>query len=167
MNVEDILEFQTKFLKNLESCINWGHCNQSSIGRCFLEHHSGFLIYSEYCNRHPMASVKLQELYQYKQYCDFFENCRLMRNLHEIPLDGYLLTPIQRICKYPLQLAELLKYTKAEHDDYCCLKKALNVMKDVATVINERKRRLESLQKLIVWQDHVDGWEVYFLFKMG
>jgi len=35
-----------------------------------------------------------------------------MRGLIEIPLDGYLLTPVQRICKYPLQLAELLKYTK-------------------------------------------------------
>ena len=35
-----------------------------------------------------------------------------MQGLIEIPLDGYLLTPVQRICKYPLQLAELLKYTK-------------------------------------------------------
>jgi hypothetical protein len=59
-----------------------------------------------------MATATLQELYQRNSYSKFFEACRLMRGLIEIPLDGYLLTPVQRICKYPLQLAELLKYTK-------------------------------------------------------
>jgi len=59
-----------------------------------------------------MATATLQELYQHNNYSKFFEACRLMRGLIEIPLDGYLLTPVQRICKYPLQLAELLKYTK-------------------------------------------------------
>lgn len=73
---------------------------------------AGFRIYSEYCNSHPMATATLQELYQHNNYSKFFEACRLMRGLIEIPLDGYLLTPVQRICKYPLQLAELLKYTK-------------------------------------------------------
>lgn len=73
---------------------------------------AGFRIYSEYCNSHPMATATLQELYQHNNYSKFFEACRLMRGLIEIPLDGYLLTPVQRICKYPLQLAELFKYTK-------------------------------------------------------
>lgn len=67
-----------------------------------------------------MATATLQELYQHNSYSKFFEACRLMRGLIEIPLDGYLLTPVQRICKYPLQLAELLKYTKV-----CILVKAL------------------------------------------
>ena len=76
---------------------------------------SGFRMYSEYCNSHPMAIATLQELYQHNSYSKFFEACRLMRGLIEIPLDGYLLTPVQRICKYPLQLAELLKYTKVNN----------------------------------------------------
>lgn len=90
----------------------------------------------------------------------FFEACRLMRGLIEIPLEGYLLTPVQRICKYPLQLAELLKYTKPDHLDYENIKNALAAMKGVAVLINERKRKLESLEKLEAWQQRVEGWEV-------
>lgn len=82
-----------------------------------------------------------------------------MRGLIEIPLDGYLLTPVQRICKYPLQLAELLKYTKPDHPDHQKVKEALEAMRGVATLINERKRRMESLEKLASWQHRVEGWE--------
>lgn len=117
-------------------------------------------MYSEYCNSHPMATATLQELYQHNRYSKFFEACRLMRGLIEIPLDGYLLTPVQRICKYPLQLAELLKYTKTDHPDYHKIQEALEAMRGVAVLINERKRRMESLEKLAAWQMRVEGWEV-------
>lgn len=110
-----------------------------------------------------MAMVTLQELYRHNRYSKFFEACRLMRGLIEIPLDGYLLTPVQRICKYPLQLAELLKYTKTDHPDYHKIRDALDAMRSVAVLINERKRRMESLEKLAAWQMRVEGWEVYTL----
>jgi hypothetical protein len=71
-----------------------------------------------------------------------------------------LLTPVQRICKYPLQLAELLKYTKSDHSDYDDIKEALEAMRGVAVLINERKRRMESLEKLVAWQQRLEGWEV-------
>lgn len=118
INLEDMLKFQSAFLKDLESCIDWDAPHKSCVGNCFLNHRAGFRMYSDYCNHHPMATATLQELYQFNNYSKFFEACRLMRGLIEIPLDGYLLTPVQRICKYPLQLAELLKYTKTDHPDY-------------------------------------------------
>lgn len=37
---------------------------------------------------------------------------------------------------------------------------ALEAMRDVAMLINERKRRMESLEKLAAWQQRVEGWEV-------
>ncbi|XP_078051254.1 rho guanine nucleotide exchange factor 3 isoform X1 [Augochlora pura] len=159
INLEELLDFQSKFLKDLESRIDWNAPYKSCVGECFINHRSGFRMYSEYCNSHPMATVTLQELYQHNRYSKFFEACRLMRGLIEIPLDGYLLTPVQRICKYPLQLAELLKYTKADHPDYHKIQEALEAMRGVAVLINERKRRMESLEKLAAWQLRVEGWE--------
>ncbi|XP_014470070.1 PREDICTED: uncharacterized protein LOC106742017 isoform X2 [Dinoponera quadriceps] len=159
INLEELLDFQSEFLKDLEACIDWNAPHKSCVGECFLNHRAGFRMYSEYCNSHPMAMATLQELYQHNRYSKFFEACRLMRGLIEIPLDGYLLTPVQRICKYPLQLAELLKYTKTDHPDYHKIQEALEAMRGVAVLINERKRRMESLEKLAAWQMRVEGWE--------
>lgn len=164
INLEDILEFQTSFLKDLESTIHWDALYKSCVGSTFIKHKQGFTMYSDYCNSHPMATATLQELYGFNNYSKFFEACRLMRGLIEIPLDGYLLTPVQRICKYPLQLAELLKYTKPEHPDYSDIKEALEAMKGVAVLINERKRRMESLEKIEAWQQRVECWEVSEIF---
>ena len=59
--------------------------------------------------------MELSRLAKLSKYVYFFEACRLLQKMIDISLDGFLLTPVQKICKYPLQLAELLKYTTQEH----------------------------------------------------
>lgn len=78
----------------------------------------------------------------------------------KIQLDGFLLTPVQKICKYPLQLNELLKYTRPQHPDYQPLKSALEAMREVAQSINERKRRIEHIENIALWQKTIGDWEV-------
>lgn len=88
---------------------------------CFLIlQQDGFWIYSEYCNNHLDACMELSKLMRDGRYQHFFEACRLLQQMIDIAIDGFLLTPVQKICKYPLQLAELLKYTAQEHR-YCTL----------------------------------------------
>lgn len=158
-NIEDIYRFQSGFLKHLESCIDKERPHISQIGNCFLKHKDEFEIYSEYCNNHPLAVSELQELYADSKYIHFFEACRLLQEMIDISLDGFLLTPVQKICKYPLQLAELLKYTKTDHPDFEPVTKALAAMREVAQLVNERKRRMECLERLTEWQQSIDGWE--------
>lgn len=75
----------------------------------------GFSIYSDYCNTHPAACAELQRLMKSGKYKHFFEACRLLQQMINISIAGFLLTPVQKICKYPLQLGELLKYTPKDH----------------------------------------------------
>jgi len=77
-----------------------------------------------------------------------------------IPLEGFLLTPVQKICKYPLQLRELLCYTWPTHPDFRQLTAAVDVMRHITSLVNERKRKMESIEKLIEWQNSVSQWQV-------
>ena len=54
---------------------------------------------------------------------------------------------------------ELLKHTQSDHADYKTLNEAKTCMQNVATVINERKRRLENVNKLARWQLTVSNWK--------
>ncbi|XP_053168424.1 spermatogenesis-associated protein 13 isoform X7 [Hemicordylus capensis] len=158
-NIEDIYKFQRKFLRDLEKQYNKEEPHLSEIGSCFLQHQEGFAIYSEYCNNHPSACIELTNLMKQGKYRHFFEACRLLQQMIDIAIDGFLLTPVQKICKYPLQLAELLKYTTQEHSDYNDIQAAYEAMKNVACLINERKRRLESIDKIARWQVSIVSWE--------
>ena len=76
-----------------------------------------------------------------------------------IPLEGFLLTPVQKICKYPLQLRELLCYTWPTHPDFRQLTAAVDTMRDITSLVNERKRKMENIEKLIEWQNSVAQWQ--------
>uniref|UniRef100_A0AAR2LKV7 Spermatogenesis associated 13 n=1 Tax=Pygocentrus nattereri TaxID=42514 RepID=A0AAR2LKV7_PYGNA len=158
-NIEEIYKFQRKFLKDLEKKYNKENPHLSEIGSCFLQQGDGFSIYSEYCNTHPAACVELQRLMKQGRYKHFFEACRLLQQMIDISIAGFLLTPVQKICKYPLQLGELLKYTPKDHSDYEGVCNAHEAMKNVASLINERKRRLESIDTIAHWQVAILDWE--------
>ncbi|CAG5128798.1 unnamed protein product, partial [Candidula unifasciata] len=158
-NIEDIFRFATELLDQLERSVNHNQPHLSELGQCFLDKVEGFELYSDYCNNHTAACEELRELYRNKRYRHFFEACRLLQEMIEIPLEGFLLTPVQKICKYHLQLAELLKFTPSDHPDFGQVQGALEAMKKMAMLVNERKRKMESVEKLAAWQLLVDDWE--------
>lgn len=67
---------------------------------------------------------------------------------------------MQRICKYPLLFRELQKYTAVEEPAAVAVSRALESVRDVASVINEDKRVAEQIAMI---QSKLDGWEVRHL----
>uniref|UniRef100_H3CZW4 Phosphatidylinositol-3,4,5-trisphosphate dependent Rac exchange factor 1 n=1 Tax=Tetraodon nigroviridis TaxID=99883 RepID=H3CZW4_TETNG len=120
-----------------------------------------FSVYGEYCSNHESKALRLLMELNKIAVRTFLLHCMLLggKKSTDIPLEGYLLTPIQRICKYPLLLKELLKRTPKKHADYPAVEEALQAMKAVCSNINETKRQMEKLEDLEQLQSHIEGWE--------
>uniref|UniRef100_A0A670XTK2 Phosphatidylinositol 3,4,5-trisphosphate-dependent Rac exchanger 1 protein n=1 Tax=Pseudonaja textilis TaxID=8673 RepID=A0A670XTK2_PSETE len=160
-NMEDILDVHNDFLTALEYCLHPEPHSQHQLGEVFLKFKEKFIVYEEYCSNHEKALRLLMELNKIPPVRAFLLSCMLLggRKTTDIPLEGYLLTPIQRICKYPLLLKELAKRTPTKHPDYQAVLNALQAMKTVCSNINETKRQMEKLEALEQLQSHIEGWE--------
>lgn len=152
-NVEEVLQFQQSFLEGLTHGIKTGQ-----IAQAFLKHQSKFMVYSNYCNSYTRALNELDKYAQNKEALLLLESCRQREALPELPLQAHLLAPIQRICKYPLHLMELVKHspTRAElmngatESEDCkeLFECALAAMRRVTEMVNEGKRNSEYLARL-------------------
>uniref|UniRef100_A0A6I8N9I9 Phosphatidylinositol 3,4,5-trisphosphate-dependent Rac exchanger 1 protein n=1 Tax=Ornithorhynchus anatinus TaxID=9258 RepID=A0A6I8N9I9_ORNAN len=160
-NIEDILEVHKEFLAALECCLQPEPQSHHELGNVFLKFKDKFCVYEEYCSNHEKALRLLMELNKIPTVRAFLLSCMLLggRKTTDIPLEGYLLTPIQRICKYPLLLKELAKRTPGKHPDHPAVQNALQAMKTVCSNINETKRQMEKLEALEQLQSHIEGWE--------
>ncbi|NXJ95708.1 PREX2 protein, partial [Corythaixoides concolor] len=105
-NIEDILAVHKNFLSLVEECLQPEPNAQHEVGTCFLHYKEKFRIYDEYCSNHEKAQKVLLDLNKIRTVRTFLLNCMLLggRKNTDVPLEGYLVTPIQRICKYPLLL---------------------------------------------------------------
>uniref|UniRef100_A0A8C1JVH3 Phosphatidylinositol-3,4,5-trisphosphate-dependent Rac exchange factor 2 n=1 Tax=Cyprinus carpio TaxID=7962 RepID=A0A8C1JVH3_CYPCA len=160
-NLEEILSVHRDFLSMVEELLQPDPNPYHEVGRCFLHFRGRFQIYDEYCGNHEKAQRLLLELNKIRTVRTLLLNCMLLggRKNTEVPLEVYLVAPIQRICKYPLLLRELLKRTPKKHNDYLMVQESLQVMKAVCSSINEAKRQMEKLEVLEEWQSHIEGWE--------
>uniref|UniRef100_A0A8C6UY05 Phosphatidylinositol-3,4,5-trisphosphate-dependent Rac exchange factor 1 n=1 Tax=Neogobius melanostomus TaxID=47308 RepID=A0A8C6UY05_9GOBI len=158
-NIEDILELHKEVLSVVEACLQPEPHPHHALGHVFLQF--SFSVYGEYCSNHEKALRLLMELNKDPHIRTFLLHCMLLggKKSTDVPLEGYLLSPIQRICKYPLFLKELLKRTPKKHSDYPAVDEALQVMKAVCSNINETKRQMEKLEALEQLQSHIEGWE--------
>ena len=66
-----------------------------------------------------------------------------------LDLNAFLIKPVQRACKYPLLLKELLKQTPETHVDYEELKEAFEAMQTSCMKLNERKRDVENMSHFL------------------
>ncbi|KAM6976673.1 phosphatidylinositol 3,4,5-trisphosphate-dependent Rac exchanger 1 protein [Aplochiton taeniatus] len=160
-NIEEILEVHKEMLSAVEASLHPEPQPHHALGHVFLQFRVRFSVYGEYCSNHEKALRLLMDLNKIPHIRTFLLHCMLLggKKSTDVPLEGYLLSPIQRICKYPLLLKELLKRTPKKHMDYPAVEEALQVMKAVCSNINETKRQMEKLEALEQLQSHIEGWE--------
>ncbi|KAK0404290.1 hypothetical protein QR680_017383 [Steinernema hermaphroditum] len=158
-NIEKLLVLHsTRLLSELEEAVDRRHPENSAVADVFLRNSEHFEIYADYCNNRMISCAILAKLLEDPRYVQFFEACRLLRSLPKLNLESFLLSPVQRLCRYPIQLRELLKATPMRHPDRRGLEQALLAMKGIANRVDRRMTRLEAVQRVISWQQAVVGF---------
>jgi len=97
------------------------------VGKIFLESERMLHAFESYCTRQGGASLLLQNLEKEKELLRIFLRVSQMENtvLRRMNLNSFLMVPVQRVTKYPLLLARLLKATPSVRPDIQEAKKRL------------------------------------------
>eukprot|EP01102_Stenamoeba_stenopodia_P012907 TRINITY_DN4117_c0_g1_i1.p1 TRINITY_DN4117_c0_g1~~TRINITY_DN4117_c0_g1_i1.p1 ORF type:complete len:830 (+),score=183.45 TRINITY_DN4117_c0_g1_i1:181-2670(+) len=156
--------------KEILKMIQW---NSSLLTRLLVEEeysneqsHLGELIkmeipfmrdaYIEYCSRQSEALDVLRHIRKKSIVASFLEKLRTNPVCHSLDIESFLIKPMQRICRYPLLMKELLKHTPQKHDDYKNIEDSIVLVEEVAKEINETKRIYEdNLNKLLALQSQI------------
>jgi len=117
-------------------------------------------MYTVYCSNYDNALKTMENLSANdSSFQAWLKEALLNPELHDLTLVDLLVKPIQRICRYPLFLRELLKHTGNSHADYQNLTIALNKMESIVLHINEAKRNEENISKVVEIQSILTGFE--------
>eukprot|EP01114_Cavostelium_apophysatum_P022237 TRINITY_DN7982_c0_g1_i1.p1 TRINITY_DN7982_c0_g1~~TRINITY_DN7982_c0_g1_i1.p1 ORF type:complete len:872 (-),score=270.52 TRINITY_DN7982_c0_g1_i1:25-2640(-) len=119
------------------------------FGQAFLRVVDFLKIYAQYCASQSKAMTTLKKLREHSSDMEsFLKNALSNAECRNQSLESFLIKPVQRICKYPLLLRELLKHTPPEHPDYEPISKSMSSIESIVTQINETKRIKDNTFKL-------------------
>ncbi|KAI5957811.1 CDC24 [Candida theae] len=170
-NLNEIVDFQRRFLNGLECNINVPERYQR-IGSVFIHASLGpFKTYEPW----TVGQLTAIELIN-KEAANLRKSSNLLDPGFE--LQSYILKPIQRLCKYPLLLKELIKASQetfnstedlsdaafASHNELLAAQEA---MKEVANRVNEAQRRAENVEYLRKLVERVKNWRGFNLKDQG
>lgn len=157
-NLSDIIDFQRRFLISME--IN-GQVDTSKqrIGALFMHSKHFFKLYEPWSIGQNAAIDFISSSFDKMAGSDFVIG-------NKLELQSFLLKPVQRLCKYPLLLKELLQQAK-DSANYKELELAWEISKSIARSINENQRRTENHEVVKKLYDRVVNWKGYRIAKFG
>ncbi|VEU22651.1 DEKNAAC103621 [Brettanomyces naardenensis] len=159
-NLNEIVDFQRRLLVGLE-CNAVAPGKYQRIGSVFVHAGvQGFQVYEAWSLFQNSAIEFIN-----KEAATLKRSSDLIANPYE--LQSFLIKPIQRLCKYPLLLRELLKLTDPSWPNYSELQAAYSITREVAAGINEAQRKSENLKLMNELQEQVVDWKGYTLAGVG
>ena len=117
-----------------------------------------------YCSNHPYAVMKYQSITS-KQFQKFVEQQKNLPECGQMVLSSFLIKPVQRICKYPLLIREIIKNTDAEHPDRKNLEMASVKIDTVVTIVNEAARKTESIYRMLQIQATISNVKSILIYR--
>jgi len=129
---------------------------QQLAGHIFVRLADYFRMYTQYCANHDNARMRLEALKKENpKFNKFLEDKLNDPDCRALDLAAFLITPVQRICRYPLLLKELLKHTPKDHPDHDDLETAIARVESIVADVNEHQRITENAKKLAKIVDNI------------
>ncbi|EPX72671.1 RhoGEF Scd1 [Schizosaccharomyces octosporus yFS286] len=158
-NLNEILDFQRRFLVGLEMNLSLPPHDQR-IGALFLALEERFSVYQVFCLNYPTAQQLIID-----NQGQLTELGYLLEPCYEFP--ALLIKPIQRICKYPLLLSQLIKNTPHDYPYNEELRQGMACVVRIANKVNETRRIHENKSALNELEQRVIDWKGYSLSFFG
>ena len=157
-NLNDIIDFQRRFLVSLE--VNGQVPPQKQrIGALFLHSKYFFKLYEPWSIGQNAAIDFISS--SFDKISPGNTNFVIGNKME---LQSFLLKPVQRLCRYPLLLKDLLENAESETKE---LELALSIAKSIARNINENQRRTENYEVVKRLYGRVVNWKGYRIAKFG
>uniref|UniRef100_A0AAX7UT80 FERM, ARHGEF and pleckstrin domain-containing protein 2 n=1 Tax=Astatotilapia calliptera TaxID=8154 RepID=A0AAX7UT80_ASTCA len=166
-NIDPIYEFHRGFLKELDQRLAlWeGRSNAhvkgdyQRIGDVMLKNMCALKEFTSYLQKHDEVLTELEKASKrLKKLETVYKEFELQKVCY-LPLNTFLLKPIQRLMHYKLILERLCKHYSPAHRDYDDCKEALKEVAEIATQLQSSLIRLENFQKLTELQRDLIGIE--------
>lgn len=144
-NVEIVASFHQMFLADLES--------SEELAKPFLKFGDFLKMYTQYLNDYARALATIDACRTNKRFQAFLQ---AKREVMGTDLMSLLILPVQRIPRYEMLLRELKKYTPPDHPELAMLEKAFAKIVSIACHVNEDKRQVENMSKLLEVQSRIN-----------
>ncbi|XP_034230974.1 dynamin-binding protein-like isoform X2 [Thrips palmi] len=151
-NILEVMQAAEEFLDSLQFAMKGKSDENQCVGPVFLKHADLIKkVYSEYCANHENALGLLEKYKTIPAAQAVFDKAMetLRYQVTCFNVGSVLIKPVQRLLKYPLMLNELIKCTEDQHKDKSDLLKAVQVYTNMASDINEFKRRKDIVSKYL------------------
>ncbi|XP_039343594.1 FERM, ARHGEF and pleckstrin domain-containing protein 2 isoform X8 [Mauremys reevesii] len=164
-NIDPIYEFHRSFLKEMEQRVAlWeGQSNShvkgdyQRIGDVMLRNMCMLKEFTSYLQKHDEVLTELEKATKHLKKLEMVYKEFELQKVCYLPLNTFLLKPIQRLIHYKLILGRLCKHYTVEHQDYADCRNALKEVTEMTSQLQNSLIRLENFQKLTELQHDLIG----------
>ncbi|EGG05447.1 uncharacterized protein MELLADRAFT_88045 [Melampsora larici-populina 98AG31] len=159
MNLDSLVDFQRRFLIGVEANARLPHEDQR-FGHLFATMEEHFVCYEPFCANFASASQLAQD-----ENAALSKVSEILDPNYELPT--FLIKPVQRICKYPLLLQQLVKHSDPKGPFFEELKEGLASITRVTDAVNETTRQRENELAVNDLKERVEDWKGHELSSFG
>ncbi|XP_051873562.1 FERM, ARHGEF and pleckstrin domain-containing protein 2 isoform X2 [Pristis pectinata] len=164
-NIDPIYEFHRGFLKEIEQRLAlWeGRSNAhvkgdyQRIGDIMLRNMCVLKEFTSYLQKHDEVLTELEKATKRSKKLEGVYKEFELQKVCYLPLNTFLLKPIQRLMHYKLILERLCKHYHPDHRDYGDCRDALKEVQEMSAQLHSSLIRLENFQKLTELQRDLIG----------